>query len=271
MIGDESSSEAGSTGANQELIDPAFSWSGTPRTDITTPFTENILLSRSRSIVDVPVPPSLAPWFEGQIDYIAFNHTPGLGPPPSNVYMPNTPMARSQTCNCFTICLQSLEALHNHSGSVTSVPPFDVVLTVNRKAVEGCAMMLNCSKCLSKSGSNTTTMVLATIIGKILSFYRAASENYFGFTTGPRSQSQPLPLTFGTYKVAGEDGRWLEMEILLRELKKLEELFTKFQEAARKSELEDDGGVHTAVTNYLGQSLHLTFEILNMQREITFG
>jgi hypothetical protein len=180
-------------------------------------------------------------------------------------------MANISSCNCFSSCLEALQALHNHSGSTTSVPPFDAVLTVNRKAVEGCALMLNCPKCLSRPGSNTTTMLLATMIVKIISCYRAASQNYFGFTPGPRSQSQPLPLTFGTYRVAGEDGRWLEMEILMRELRKLEELFAKFQETARKSEMEENGGVHTAVTNYLRQSLHFTIEALNMQKDISFG
>ena len=78
-------------------------------------------------------------------------------------------------------------------------------------------------------------------------------------------------LTFGTYRVADEDGRWLEMEILLRELKKLEELFAKFQETTRTGEWKQDEAVHTAVTNYLAQSLHLMFEVLNMQKKKTHG
>jgi len=134
--------------------------------------------------------------------------------------------------------------------------------------------MLNCANCLSKGGINTSTMLLATVIGKIMSFYRAASQAYFGFSTTStgagsiplRSQTTPLPLTFGTYRVAGEDGRWLEMEILLRELRKLEDLFGKFQGIC----MEDDLGIHAALTNWLGQSLHYTFEVLNMQNETAF-
>lgn len=44
------------------------------------------------------------------------------------------------SCTCFTLCLQSLQALHN--AATASPPPFDLVLSLNRKAVEGCAAML---------------------------------------------------------------------------------------------------------------------------------
>lgn len=77
---------------------------------------------------------------------------------------------------------------------------------------------------------------------------------------------QPLPLTFGSYRVASEDVRWLQMEIILRDLKKLEELFAKFQESSVKSESDEGAGMHSAVTNYLCQSLHHTTESLKAQR-----
>lgn len=51
------------------------------------------------------------------------------------------------SCICFTVCLQSLQALHN--ASFSSPPPFDLVLSLNRKAVEGCAAMLG------KASTNT--------------------------------------------------------------------------------------------------------------------
>ncbi len=49
------------------------------------------------------------------------------------------------------------------------------------------------------------------------------------------------------------------MEIILRDLKKLKELFAKFQEASMMSDSEEDAGMHGAVSNYLCQSLDLTF------------
>lgn len=51
--------------------------------------------------------------------------------------------AAGGSCTCFTVCLQSLQALHNASSP--SYVPFDLVLSLNRKAVEGCAAMLGMS------------------------------------------------------------------------------------------------------------------------------
>jgi Fungal Zn(2)-Cys(6) binuclear cluster domain/Aflatoxin regulatory protein len=234
---------------NGRLFDPSFSWTNTPRVD---------MASGSSGAI------SPAPWFECDTN---FNTSLALGlSPDPDVYLFNTMTAKSPTCNCFNTCLQALQALHSNTTSTTSVPSFDVALTVNRKAVEGCAMMLNCPNCLSQSGSSTTTMLLGTIIGMIMTIYQDASKNYFGLTSGV--SSQPLPLTIGTYRVAGEDGRWLEMEIIMRELTKLKVLFAKFQGTG---EWEEDGdvGMHSAVKNHLCQSLHLTFEVLNRQKNCT--
>lgn len=52
------------------------------------------------------------------------------------------------SCTCFTVCLQSLQALHNASSP--AAPPFDLVLSLNRKAVEGCAAMLGMSTPFSR-------------------------------------------------------------------------------------------------------------------------
>jgi hypothetical protein len=242
--------EAEDSVTNGELFDPSFSWTNTPQID-------------SSRIT------SLAPWFDCQTNVNASSAL-GLGLIP-NAYMSNTMAAKSPTCNCFNTCLQALQALHNNAPSANSVLSFDIILTVNRKAVDGCAMMLNCPICLSQSSSSVTTMLLGTIIGMILTIYQDASKNYFGPTPGIDSQAQSLPLTFGTYKVASEDGRWLEMEIIIRELKKLKVLFAKFQEPASMGAWEEDTGMHSAVTNYLWQSLHLTFEVLNMQKDGAYG
>jgi hypothetical protein len=246
----ESLTETEDSVTNGELFDPSFSWTNTPRTD-------------SSGII------SLAPWFDCQTNFNTSSAL-GLGPTP-NFYLSNTKAAKSPTCNCFNTCLQALQALHNNASSTNSVPSFDIVLAVNRKAVDGCAMMLNCPICLSQSSSSVTTMLLGTIIGMILTIYQDASKNYFGLTPGVGSQAQSLPLTFGTYKIASEDGRWLEMEIIMRELKKLKVLFAKFQEPVRTGEWTEDTRMHSAVTNYLWQSLHLTTEVLNMQKDSVCG
>ncbi|PVH70442.1 hypothetical protein DL98DRAFT_136284 [Cadophora sp. DSE1049] len=261
VLGEETGSEA--DGANPDLCDPVFSWTNSPRTDITSPYVDSIHhYQRSKSYPDPTVQPSLVSWYE-QPDSSYSASAPEMDPG-HNIYMSNaTP--KSATCNCFNTCLSALQALHN-SDAITATSPFDVILTVNQRAVETCSTMLNCPICTSKSGSSLRTMLLGTILGRIISIYQDASKNYFALTSGQGGQIQQLPLTFGTYRVANEDVRWLQMEIILRDLKKLKELFAKIQETSMISESEEDAGMHGAVTNYLCQSLHVTFESLEKQR-----
>ncbi|TVY85124.1 hypothetical protein LSUE1_G000434 [Lachnellula suecica] len=175
--------------------------------------------------------------------------TPELGFLSNNVCTPSNFCQYSSGCNCFNDALQSLQGLHHHASCIDLGASFDVVLM-----------------CVGKTCSNTTLMLLATIIGKIVSFYRDASQRYFDFTPGPLKQQQSLPLTFGSYKISGDDGRWLEMEILLREIRKVEEVFLKFQDIITVGDLDEHGVIHTAVTTYLRQTLNVTFEVLNMRR-----
>ncbi|KAH6655656.1 hypothetical protein BKA67DRAFT_516507 [Truncatella angustata] len=169
------------------------------------------------------------------------------------------------SCTCFTLCLQSLQALHNASAPAT--PPFDLVLNLNRKAVEGCATMLACPKCMSRSGTHTAAMLLATVMGKITSFYQTASHTHFengvmGMTA--TNLNGPFGVSLGAYQLNGEDGRWLELEILARELRKLEELYARFREVC--GELSDDPEVSRAMIGYLGHNLGSTLEVLSHRK-----
>lgn len=173
------------------------------------------------------------------------------------------------SCTCFTACLQSLQALHNASSPTS--PPFDLVLSVNRKAVEGCAAMLSCSRCMNRSGSHTGTMLLATIIGKITSFYKNASYSYLesgdielSSAAASMNSNNNLGVSLGGYQFNAEDGKWLEFEILSRELRKLEDLYTKFREVC--TELSDDPDVTRAMVGYLGQNLGSTLEAINHKK-----
>ncbi|KAE8447935.1 hypothetical protein EG329_010007 [Mollisiaceae sp. DMI_Dod_QoI] len=267
--GDDSSGTDSS--GNPALFDPTFSWTSTPQTDMSSPYMDNSLHYRSKSMNDGPVPQPSVPWYDHPDAANYSQPAPGLAPVP-NVYMSN-PMAKNPTCNCFNTCLHALGALHN-SDAISAASPFDVILTVNQKAVETCSVMLNCPICMSRSGFSSRTMFLGTILGMIIAIYQDASKNYFGATgpgTGTGLAHQPLPLTFGSYRVASEDVRWLQMEIILRDLKKLKELFAKFQETSVKSESDEDAGMHSAVTNYLCQSLHHTTESLKSQRNYCCG
>ncbi|KAH6716495.1 hypothetical protein BKA61DRAFT_721151 [Leptodontidium sp. MPI-SDFR-AT-0119] len=260
-IGDDEGPEVEST--SPHLFDPALSWTNSPRTDMTSQYFSNIHHQRSHSSVDPTVQPSLASWYE-QPGYFTSTSGRDAG---HNVYMSNyTP--KSTMCNCFSACLAALQALHE-SDAITATSPLDVILTINKRAVETCSTMLNCLICTSKSGSSLGTMLLGTILGRIISIYQDASKNYFALTSSQGQIQQP-PLTFGTYQVANEDVRWFQIEIILRDLRKLKELFAKFQETSLMSDRED-AGMHGAMRNYLCQSIDLTFESLKKQRSFTGG
>jgi hypothetical protein len=114
-------------------------------------------------------------------------------------------------------------------------------------------------------------MLLGTILGRIVLIYQDTSKNYFGPMLGPGSPLQPQPLTFGIYHVASEDIRWLQLIIIMRDLKKFKELITKFQEISMKSDSEEDVEMHSAVTNHLYQGLHIACEVLKKHKDFAWG
>lgn len=153
--------------------------------------------------------------------------------------------------------------------------------------------MLGCQRCMTRSGIHTTAMLLATVIGKITSFYKSASRSYFesgvamavtpGASPGPSSPPGGTPgahfvgsddgssigISIGGYRVAGEDGRWLELEILARELRKLEEVYARFKEVC--CDLTDDGtnmqDFGQAMVGYLGQTLGDTLKVVSLRKD----
>ena len=141
---------------------------------------------------------------------------------------------------------------------------------MNRKAVEGCAAMLACGKCMSGSSTHTAAMLLATVIDKITTFYKNASQSYFesgGDTVQPQQDigAGNVGINFGVYQLSGEDGRWLELEILARELRKLEEVYARFREMC--FELSDDAEISKAMIGYLGNNLGSTLSVVNHRKE----
>lgn len=132
--------------------------------------------------------------------------------------------------------------------------------------------MLACNRCMGRSGTHTATMLLATVIGKITSFYKSASQSYFdnasqSSVVSPGSNG--LGVSLGAYQVNPEDGRWLELEILARELKKLEEVYSRFRDVC--TELSEDPEVSRAMIGYLGQTLGSTLEVVSHNRKGDFG
>ncbi|KAF6839547.1 C6 zinc finger domain protein [Colletotrichum plurivorum] len=242
---------------------------------------------RSHSM-DMAMTAHMAPWGDAaQHDMMPYTTMPTPNSMAAAAYFPSpstTPNMRPAvrhkasssgggggSCTCFTVCLQSLQALHNASSP--STPPFDLVLSLNRKAVEGCAAMLSCPRCMSRSGTHTAAMLLATVIGKITSFYKNASCTYFengagGMMPAVNQQLSPgmggLGVSLGAYTLGGEDGRWLELEILNRELRKLEEVYAQFREVC--ADLSEDPEVSKAMIGYLGHNLGTTLEVVSHRK-----
>ena len=217
--------------------------------------------------------------FQGPLDLISMNHTssahatPRHPPPPqsgaSNPGMNQSNGERAQTCDCFAACLSVLQSLHNHSALLSSTqqgsPPFDIVLNINREAMETCSTMLGCAHCVSKSGRSISTMMLATIFGKVMSLYRAACFLRFGPSTSMQATAQ---LAFGAYTVTGENRQLLEIEILLLELRKVESILAVYSERFRNAQAEkdDETGVYNALTAYLDKNLHYIVDFLQMRK-----
>lgn len=222
------------------------------------------------------------PIFQGPLDMLSSGHSGHFDHPLSHARpsLPGHPEPKSRppdaainerpTCDCFAACLQALLALHNHSWMASSVqqggPPFDIVLSINREAVIGCSAMLSCSKCVSKIGNGISTMLLATIFGKVMSLYRAACFFRFGGAPGMQATAQ---LAFGAYTLTGEDRQILEIEILLIELRKVENLLKVFQEKFDSSHAEkDENSVYEALTSYLEKNLHYIVEFLQARKVV---
>ncbi|KAI9814066.1 MAG: hypothetical protein M1827_003530 [Pycnora praestabilis] len=223
---------------------------------------------------------NLSPTFESQLDMTPIGHHPSSRTPSSALsnhqesVQSGMHMAaeNKQSCDCFAICLQALSSLHNHSWSTSLMQhgglPFDIVLTINREAIEGCSAMLGCSNCVSKGGSSTSTMLLATLIEKIMSLYRSAS--YFHFGSASSSQAKPQSsLAFGAYVITGEDKQMLEMEIFMLELRRVEMILERYQEKFGSADAEkEDNCVYSALASYLSKNLHFIFEYLRARKGV---
>jgi hypothetical protein len=120
-------------------------------------------------------------------------------------------------------------------------------------------------------------MLLGTVIGKITSFYKCATQAYFETGTsssngaammpsqnGNGSQAAALGVSLGAYTLGGEEGRWLELQILERELRKLEEVYGQFRDMC--AELSEDPEVSRAMIGYLNNTLGSTLDVVGHRK-----
>lgn len=74
-------------------------------------------------------------------------------------------------------------------------------------------------------------------------------------------------LAFGAYTVTGEDRQLLEIEILLLELRKVENIFKTFQDkVSGGSDEKDEASVYIALVAYLDKNLRYIFDFLRSHR-----
>ncbi|ROW08120.1 hypothetical protein VPNG_06937 [Cytospora leucostoma] len=261
-----------------EVYGPGIPW--TPPSDISTPFTETFTIpnplsqghSRSHSY---DVRASAMSWTDTTVpDLSAFNQasTPvSVSTVSSNFFpsptatpnlRPTQPRPKSTpastaggSCTCFTVCLQSLQALHNASSPAS--PPFDLVLSLNRKAVEGLLKMheeiRNPHGCYAPGDRDRHHNLLLQEGVSVLLRPRQLIIKWQPSKDNPSSNDDN-----------NEDSRWLELEILARELRKLEEVYANFREVC--SELSEDPDVSRAMISYLGQSLGSTMQVVSHHR-----
>lgn len=226
--------------------------------------------------------PYVLPSLQIPPDLMTIGHTalsstdasPKMAVPRANSQHP-VDTAKSAGCDCFAVCLQALQTLHNHSWLPNSAQPgalpFDVVLTINQVAMRECAKMLECDKCVSKIGSSISTMLLATIFGKIISLYGSACFFRFGASTTTGNNQGVVKLALGAYTLTGEDRRLLEMEIILLELRKVESILLSYQErfrgdASQPEKNKDETGVYNALTHYLEKNLRCILDFLQARK-----
>jgi hypothetical protein len=127
--------------------------------------------------------------------------------------------------------------------------------------------MLACATCMGRPGTHTTAMLLATMIGKITTFYKHAGRAHFESSgKTPRPQAS---VSVGSYTLGEADGRWLELELLARELRRLEELHARFRAVC--ADLTDNAEVCRVVVGYLEQNLGTALEVVNTQKEVGAG
>lgn len=133
-------------------------------------------------------------------------------PPAPMAGLPSTsPVDAGNFCTCFQKCAQSLQALD--AAATTLTPPFDTILSLNCDALVGCSSMLNCHRCMGRSGTPTAAMLLATVLGRVASFYKSA-------TYTPAGNDNTYPTGGGAHA--------LDLELLFNDLRTLQGVHRRF-------------------------------------------
>ena len=202
-------------------------------------------------------------------------------------------MAQSHPHDCTSLAFSTLHSLHlpscsaPSSGTVSSsLPTIDQVLVTNRAAVQSVLTLLACP-C---STDRHLPLLLAVITSKILAWYQAivcVNINGSSQTTSSLSVSSlphssttvaatsythlesviHTPITLGAYTLDGEDEERLRVQLVLGELKRVDNLVEKFCErfcrgsegdAVNMDQGGERGGVYPTLETFLRTRLKET-------------
>ena len=170
-------------------------------------------------------------------------------------------------CDCFSTCVEVLQTLHIHSSLLSNTqqeggPSFDVVLKSNADALESCNRVLNCTQCVSEYG----VMMLATIIGKVISIYRTACSLMF---SAPDNRESKAQMAFGTYKLSSESRQVLEMELLFLDLRRVTGTLIGFAQrfCAHPQDQTNENGISDVLRTHLENDLGDLVKVIQGAKE----
>ncbi|KAL5612257.1 hypothetical protein BROUX41_000202 [Berkeleyomyces rouxiae] len=206
----------------------------------------------------------------------------------SSMHQRSSPSTRQTSgCKCIALLLESLHELYSAAGLESVL--LETVLVINKKAVSGCAIMLECRRCVGTpdvgNGSagrlvQTTATLLATVLGKTLGLYAVAA--HMPAHSSPTSPTMASPFAEGlvsgssngfppsdtqvmgpTMASSSASARF-PLEFVTGELAKLEAVLNLFREMCAQSAVDPELGM--VLVGYLGSMMQSTMAGLNLRR-----
>ncbi|KAI9762131.1 MAG: hypothetical protein M4579_000611 [Chaenotheca gracillima] len=191
--------------------------------------------------------------------------------------------------DCMSLAFTALHSLYSPPTSAVStpnckpmptMPTIDQILTTNKTAISQVSTLLNCSA--SCSHDPHFPLLVAVTTSKILAWYQAmgrvttsSSSISSHESSGSASENvMHMPITLGMYKLDGEDEERMRIQLILSELRKVENLVELFVERfCRTTDSSRDGGglgMHMALGAFLRARMRETFsETIRERRDLS--
>jgi Fungal Zn(2)-Cys(6) binuclear cluster domain len=227
----KNSVEVDRTRLNGDLLDPFLGWIDPSHSYYTSTYFDHVALQHPDQVADISIKPFVSPR-DNQRCPKPFPSLPSGLETSTNIHS-SLCASRASTCQCFSVCLQTLQNLYNYEHTSSHLAE-DVVYNVYQEAINICSTVLECSTCASDKYSELQAMVLATIISKVISLRQDSWQNCL--ESSPEQGHQPS-VEFENFGFEREDMR-LELRGLMRAVKQIEELFVKFRRFPLQTKFE---------------------------------